>query len=167
MNIVDKLNMQQASMPKVLLFQEGIFFKAYNEGAYLFTRYVKQYKVKQQVQSKTKSSYYAIGFPAILLPQLANTINNGIICTSADVGSIKELVSNRFVFDDKEYVLWQNSVNLIKHAAIPTIVNGGRHDASIAANSAIALLAEVKSFALFDKTPLQVMEWVMGLQKRY
>ena len=42
--IQDKTILQAQSPPKVFLFKEGIFYKAYNQGAYLIRR--KNYKVK-------------------------------------------------------------------------------------------------------------------------
>jgi len=61
MTLKDKIEMQAQDTTQVYLHQEGIFYKVYNEGAFLLN-YL-GYKVKVKYIKNLNQEIYSIGFP--------------------------------------------------------------------------------------------------------
>jgi len=61
MTLKDKIEMQAQDTTQVYLHQEGIFYKVYNEGAFLLN-YL-GYKVSVKYIKNLNQEIYSIGFP--------------------------------------------------------------------------------------------------------
>ena len=68
MTILDKVILQQQDTTKIFLFKEGIFYKAYNEGAFLLKD--KNYKVAVKKIKSIENEVLSIGFPISVLEKL-------------------------------------------------------------------------------------------------
>ena len=68
MTILEKVTLQQEDATKILLFKEGIFYKAYNEGAFLLKD--KNYKVAVKHIKSIENEVLSIGFPVSVLEKL-------------------------------------------------------------------------------------------------
>ncbi|WP_374543042.1 hypothetical protein, partial [Flavobacterium sp.] len=61
MTILDKVTLQQQDTTKIFLFKEGVFYKAYNEGAFLLQD--RNYKVAVKKIKSVENEVLSIGFP--------------------------------------------------------------------------------------------------------
>ena len=68
MTILDKVTLQQQDTTKIFLFKEGIFYKAYNEGAFLLKD--RDYKVAVKKIKSIENEVLSIGFPISVLEKL-------------------------------------------------------------------------------------------------
>ena len=68
MTILDKVTLQQQDTTKIFLFKEGIFYKAYNEGAFLLRD--RNYKVTIKKIKSIENEVLSIGFPISVLEKL-------------------------------------------------------------------------------------------------
>lgn len=66
--IHDKILLQAQNPSKVFLFKEGLFYKAYNQGAYLLRH--KKYKVSVKKIKNSKNEVVSIGFPSTVFEAL-------------------------------------------------------------------------------------------------
>ncbi|MFV5686515.1 hypothetical protein ACM55I_13840 [Flavobacterium sp. GB2R13] len=66
--ILEKITQQVQNPSKVFLFKEGIFYKAYNQGAYLMRH--KNYKVNVKKIKNIENNVLTIGFPIAVFEAL-------------------------------------------------------------------------------------------------
>jgi uncharacterized ubiquitin-like protein YukD len=64
MTLLEKTSIQKTNSTKIVLFKEGIFYKAYNEGAFLLR--AKNYKVSVKKNINIKTEVISIGFPEVV-----------------------------------------------------------------------------------------------------
>ena len=68
MTILDKVTLQQQDTTKIFLFKEGIFYKAYNEGAFLLRD--RNYKVTIKKIKSIENEVLSIGFPVSVFDKI-------------------------------------------------------------------------------------------------
>lgn len=143
MTLIEKLDKQQQNNTKIYLFKEGVFYKAYNEGAFLLQEL--NYTTLVKHNKKTKTSYVSIGFPASVFEKLKTKYH-------FSAQTIEEMyVSNPVVFDTQAYNTWCAAM-LQKYKANNNSVD----------NSTI--IDQLKQYPLATKTPMEVFMWLHELK---
>lgn len=106
MTLAEKL--QEVSMyakdDKILLFSEGMFWKAYQEAAYLFVKNIRPYQVNCNYIKKIQCDVLSLGFPK----PSANKIMAGLDYHEYG-GRIVIRISN-MLFSESEYLKWRFDV---------------------------------------------------------
>ena len=144
MTILDKVTLQQQDTTKIFLFKEGVFYKAYNEGAFLLQD--RNYKVAVKKIKSVENEVLSIGFPISVLEKLKE--NRQI----EEYDNYCSLQSN-IVFSLLLYEEWyQNQIANIK-----------REDSKYLEE--YTLKDTIKNYPLANKTPIEVFIWVAKLQK--
>ena len=101
MTILDKVTLQQQDTTKIFLFKEGVFYKAYNEGAFLLQD--RNYKVAVKKIKSVENEVLSIGFPVSVFEKLKDEFVFDFFEWYA--------VYNTNTFFDKElYINWHNKV---------------------------------------------------------
>jgi len=62
---IAKKTQLSADKKRFILYKEGLFYKCFNEGAIVFTKYVKPYKVSVKFIKTVNANVCSIRFPAI------------------------------------------------------------------------------------------------------
>jgi hypothetical protein len=92
MTIQEKVEMQARDTSKVYLYREGVFYKAYNEGAFMLD--FLKYKVAVKWIKNINQTIYSIGFPLAALDKLAEThtmaLHTDYTMLTTDTGFIEE-----------------------------------------------------------------------------
>jgi hypothetical protein len=106
MTIADKLQevSHYASEGKLLLYSEGMFWKAYQEAAYLFVKNIKPYQVNSSYIKKVQTDVLSLGFPK---PSTSK------ILSAFDFEEISDRIVISFpsvIFNEVDYLLWRNEV---------------------------------------------------------
>ena len=70
-DIVSVSKREDVEAQKVILYSEGIFYKAYGYSAFRFIRNIRPYSAKKHFYKKLNGEICSIGFPKTVLPQLA------------------------------------------------------------------------------------------------
>ena len=63
MKIKDILQQEQANTNSIFLHKEGIFWRAYEKSAYLFSLYIKAYQITKKYYKNVGSEVVYLGFP--------------------------------------------------------------------------------------------------------
>ena len=144
MTILDKVTLQQQDTTKIFLFKEGVFYKAYNEGAFLLKD--RDYKVVVKHIKSIENEVLSIGFPISVLEKLKE--NRQI----EEYDNYCSLESN-IVFSLLLYEEWyQNQITNIKRVDSKYLEEYNLKDT-------------IKNYPLANKTPMEVFMWVANLQK--
>lgn len=148
MTVLEKVTIQKQDTTKIFLFKEGVFYKAYNEGAFLLQD--RNYKVAVKKIKSIESEVLSVGFPISVFENLKE--NRQI----EEYDRYVSLQSN-IVFSCQIYEEWyQNQItNIIrlnvKHRNEDTLKD--------------TLKDRIKNYPLVNKTPIEVFIWVADLQK--
>ena len=142
MTILDKVTLQQQDTTKIFLFKEGVFYKAYNEGAFLLQD--RNYKVAVKKIKSVENEVLSIGFPVSVFEKLKDEF----VFEFFD----KYAVYNTNIFFDKElYIDWHNKVVKDSFKTSKTETE--------------YIVEQLKKYPLANKTPMEVFIWVANLQK--
>lgn len=143
MTILDKVTLQQQDTTKIFLFKEGVFYKAYNEGAFLLQD--KNYKVAVKKIKSIENEVLSIGFPVSVFEKLKDEF----VFEFFD----KYAVYNTNTFFNKElYNDWHNKVVKESFKTSKT-------------ETEFYIVEQLKKYPLANKTPMEVFMWVANLQK--
>ena len=144
MTILDKVTLQQQDTTKIFVFKEGLFYKAYNEGAFLLKD--KNYKITVKQIKSIENEVLSIGFPISVLEKLKENRQ------PEEYDNYCSLQSN-IVFSLLLYEEWyQNQITNIKRVDRKYLEE-------------YTLKDTIKNYPLANKTPIEVFIWVAKLQK--
>lgn len=93
-----------AKEDKLLLYSEGMFWKAYQEAAYLFVKYVRNYQVNSNYIKKVQTDVYSLGFPK----PSSSKILAGLDYEESDGRIVITLGTDNFLVSD--YLQWRTEV---------------------------------------------------------
>ena len=142
MTILDKVTLQKQDTTKIFVFKEGVFYKAYNEGAFLLKD--KNYKVAVKHIKSIENEVLSIGFPVSVFEKLKDEFVFEFFEWYA--------VYNTNIFFDKElYINWHNKVVKESFKTSKTETE--------------YIVEQLKKYPLANKTPMEVFMWVANLQK--
>ena len=148
MTILEKVSIQNQDSTKIYLFKEGIFYKAYNEGAFLLKD--RNYKVAVKKIKGIENKVLSIGFPISILNRI---VENGV---SEEVHENYVSFQTHIVFSDNSYYQWRS--NLMEKEKNKAYLCNSIDDCN-------ALIDDIKNYPLANKTPIEVFNWVSELQK--
>ena len=137
MTIQEKLTLQSNDCKNCYLFKEGMFYKVYNEGAFMLG--FLGYKVVSKYIKDCNQMVYSIGFPLAVLDKLAENY------TIANQNNIK-MLSTKAIFEPENYELWckQNSITV----------------------RAIDFKEQLLNYQLANATPIEAYIWLYNLQNK-
>ena len=152
--------------PKVILYPEGIFYKAYGYSAFRFIRHIRTYRAKKHYYKKLDGEICSIGFPRKVLAQLEAGGWEVMQCENRiEVGGDFAPV------DEDDYRRWVESVPLVQPKGRPV-------PAARAPETAVAVqppcpdaraegvLRSLREFAIESATPLECMMFLSELKRR-
>ena len=67
-NLQEILALEQENQSSIYFYREGVFYKAYEQSAYLFVKYVRPFQVKKRHVKSVKQDVVFVGFPTNSLP---------------------------------------------------------------------------------------------------
>jgi len=148
-DILEKLKSEQTNVDSIHLYLEGMFWKAYQQSAYLFSKlYRPDFQVKCRYVKTAHAAVCSVGFP-----------ENSLLRIFCDVDIIKvsdnELCLTTERIEEKEYAEWQKA-----------------HEAATQAPSSVSECPDGKAMAiqrlslfnLSSSSPIDCMMLVAELQ---
>ncbi len=130
----------------VLLFEEGVFFKAYDRSAWLFYHCVKPYSLKKRFVKAVGQEIVYLGFPISAFEDLPRY--NGL--DKVRVLNVKQ------VCDVPDYAVWKDSVLLDISETPKKQVNK---------DSFSRLFKRIMNFPVESKTPVECMVFLSEIKK--
>ena len=150
MILQEKTTLQRECPNTALAFKEGVFYKVYNEGAWLLRHL--NYKMQQKGKGEIRSVY--IGFPESVLQTMA--LDDKIAYKSDFVE-----IHTGLVFDKSTYTSWKvNTFNEIERYANTSQGNTSHNNDKTSQQ----VLNEIAAYPLANKTPIEVFIWVSSIQ---
>ena len=161
MNLKEKIDAEQQDKPLVLLYMEGMFWKAYEQSAMRFTKEIKAYKLQKRFFKNVNSEVVSLGFPDGSL----QGVLKGREFTRINEKQISFFLSTAFTAD--EFADWK--------AALPLETEASASVSSVATTFAVQpdtrfsdaerrVLAQLAAFRVETASPLQCMMLVSDLQ---
>ena len=143
MTILDKVTLQLQDTTKIFLFKEGLFYKAYNEGAFLLKD--KNYKVAVKKIKSVENEVLSIGFPVSVFEKLKDEF----VFEFFD----KYAVYNTNTFFNKElYNDWHNKVVKESFKTSKT-------------ETEFYIVEQLKKYPLANKTPMEAFLFLKEIQE--
>ena len=152
--IQDKIMLQAQSPSKVFVFKEGIFYKVYNQGAYLLRN--KNYKVSLKKIKNSESEVVSIGFPSTVFEALKGDF------AIQDFESYSCFNPN-MDYDDVEFQNWYKKKVTIEQNDTKSMKQQKEGLDNSCSNE---IIQQIKNYPLANKTPMEVFVWVAGLQSK-
>ena len=164
MTIEDIIKAETGNNNTVILFREGIFWKAYEKSAYAFCKYIKSFMVKKRYIRSINDEIVSIGFPM----SSTQTILQGRTILLEEE---RKMIVSVDRIDHEDFTAWKKEQTLT--LARPSPVNtfsGMTHSNSFEAfgcsNLEKEIISRLKLFSLENKTPIECMLFLSEIKKQ-
>ena len=156
MNLKEKIDAEQQDRPLVLLYMEGMFWKAYEQSAMRFTKEIKAYKLQKRFFKNVNSEVVSLGFPDGSLQDVLK----GREFTRINEKQISFFLNTAFTAD--EFEDWKKALPLETEASasVTLTVQPDTHFS----DAERRVLAQLAAFRVETASPLQCMMLVSDLQ---
>lgn len=156
MNLNKIVESEKTNHGDINLYLEGMFWKAYQQSAFLFATNVCSYKVVKKKVKLVNADVASLGFPKSSLEKLFKEYQ---IETVTD----KHIKIAGYSFDQDTYLHWFESIkagnsnkNESKQSATPVLV---------IKDNEMAVLTQLRDFRIDRATPLDCMQFILSSQK--
>ena len=145
----------------IIMHREGLFWRAYERSAFLFTLHLKKYNATKKYFKTISSEVVFIGFPHQALQQniekadgKAVEQNESRICISG------------FAFDKEAFMIWKNDVDLSEKSTskITQGASNDIHPIEITHPGQNSVIDRIKNFPVIRKTPLECQQFIIEIQ---
>lgn len=137
------------------LYREGVFLVAYEQSAYLFHRFVRQYKVSKKMVKAVGREVVSLGFPQ----SSVDTLLAGRAVDRQDGAVFVSLRDGESLSDD-DFAAWKAGVPAAFSAApvVSPRSGGGAADGG-------DIISRIMAFPLESRTPMECMLFVNELRQ--
>jgi hypothetical protein len=159
---IAKKTQLSADKKRFILYKEGLFYKCFNEGAMVFTKYVKPYKVSVKFIKTVNANVYSIGFPASEIEK--DKLRKETILEKIGASHYEEKDKHIIFFlKDKNlksgYLKWQKTIPLdIKDE----VINEQITSYNIPDNTIYNM---IENYDLANNTPMQGLSFIQQLKE--
>ncbi len=150
--IKDIIAREDSSKQVIKLYKEGIFYKAYEYSAYLFTKHIKAYQVKRKYSVQLKRDLVSIGFPITSFSALAIPET----CRLQEFPHHLELEVSDEPLDTSAYVEWKDGISLSVQEPKVNVQNRGGNGFTISTLE-YDVLQRLHRFNIDTATPMACM----------
>lgn len=157
MSISEILKKEAANNGDIILFKEGIFWRAYERSAFLFTLHVKPYQVTKRYFKNVGCEVVFCGFP--------NTTLDELLVKVCDKDIFKEDNTIRIAgFEQTEGKVFKDW-----KSGIPNVVKEGEPVYSVCDNGyncKEVVLQRIRGFRVASSTPMDCQQFLIEMQKQ-
>lgn len=159
MNLKDKIDAERQDEPLILLYMEGMFWKAYEQSAMRFTKEVKAYKLLKRFVKTVSREIVSMGFPDgsledVLKGREFTRVNDKLVSFRVDTA-----------FTADEFEAWKTDLPVEAEisASSATVVPAAQPNTHFS-EAAKQVLTQLAAFRVETASPLQCMLLVSDLQ---
>jgi len=164
MKISDILLKESNNSGQIVLHREGLFWRAYEQSAYLFSINVRQYHVIRKHFKNIAMDIVYLGFPHSVKQDVLKSIN------SQDIQSDeKQIIITGYQIDEAGFQEWKNSITIpepewkdCSSVAEPNTQYSGKKPA----NPEQPLLEKILRFPVAAKTPIECQQFIIEIQNQ-
>lgn len=156
MSTQDIIDIEEQNEDSIFLYKEGIFWKAYQQSAFLVvTHFRPDFKIKIRDMKCVAQKVYSVGFPASALSSVFGE-------TPIDELDDKRIRIHIGAVDYEAYNQWKMSASEKAEVKILSDYDySGEEDSAVGSN----VLRKLKDFNVSASTPVECMMLVCELQK--
>jgi hypothetical protein len=149
MKVSEILDFEKSNTQKVYLIKEGIFWRAYEVSAFIFTRHIKPFKLLKKLFKCVKQNIVYIGFPVGSLKSILEiVIEKGFNYEKiSEEMIILDGFSEVYDFEEKKSEILMKLNSLEKNVSESDIIR------------------KIKNYPIANKSPLEAMSFVAEIQK--
>ncbi|MDO9012158.1 MAG: hypothetical protein Q7U78_10205 [Gallionella sp.] len=158
--VVTKFSRQAADLSAVFLYKEGLFVRAYNEGAYGFIHQVLACKPMRRFVKSIAGDRVVCGVPFTVVAALPGFAQASQLDALTWRWPLAEPVERAL------YEAWREALPLVMPGvSVPTVEVGDA--AQVAPNLAQRLIDQLIQFNLVNNSPLAALNLVADLQRQW
>ena len=152
MRIKDILQLENSNTLSIILHKEGLFWRAYELSAYLFTLYIKDYQVTKKFYKNAKQEVVYLGFPANFLEQILKIAKEKNITKKET-----QIFIGKYELKKEDFINWKSDIQLWQSSEKVKTDLSGFEDL-------IGLSDKIKNFPIASKTPIECQQFIIQLQ---
>lgn len=152
-NLVEILSKEQENGRTIYFYREGVFYKAYEQSAYLFVKYVKPFLVKKKHIKSVNQNIVSVGFPT---KSLINYFPKEKI---KEAGNTAEVELDEMI-NQAEFISWKEAIEITEEK--DTTRNAPVTECDSVSGKEI--IARIRVFPMEQKTPLDCMLFLAELK---
>ncbi len=164
MRISDILIKENNNSGQIILHKEGLFWRAYEKSAYLFSINIRKYKIIRKYFKGIAKDVVFLGFPHIAKEDVLNDINIQDIQSDE-----KQIIITGYQFDIIGFKEWKQSVDL-KVTTIQDKLLVSEPQISYTTNEHYKpnnpLLDLIQKFPVALKTPFECQQFIIEIQNQ-
>jgi len=163
MSIHEIITNENQNTGEIHLHKEGIFWKAYQQSAYLFTREVKAFKVSKKLVKAVGREVVSLGFPQ----QAFSTYFEETRWNEIDE---KQRLITGYTLQTEDYRQWLESLPLTERKPVGSVPANEQANEQTKhqqpTGCECAALSSLRAFRVEQSTPMDCMLFVVSLQKQ-
>lgn len=151
MKVKEILALEKGNRNQITLLKEGMFWRAYNLSAYLFSKHIQAFKITKRYFKVVDTELVYLGFPyAILEKKLEKAASNFSIIKEQDKKVVLVLKEN-IKSNEERYKEWFHTFEISTPKK--------------EANNCKKVFQKIKNFPILNKTPIESQLFLVSLQK--
>lgn len=156
MNQKEIFDLEDNNRDRINLLKEGMFWKAYERSAWLFSKEVKTFQVNKK-PSKQYGDLISLGFPASVVENMMK--GHRLLTDGEAFRSYAALTT----VDETDFSRWRSGIPLKEHR---TDAAPAHPPAAIPLPSAESLvISALRKFNVMNKTPMECITFITELQE--
>jgi len=136
----------------IVLYKEGMFWRAYERSAMLFVLHIKAFQLTKKYIKNAQSEVVYLGFPDTGLKTVLEIMSNKIIEKSE-----KQIICRSFTIIEEDFTQWKSKISITPEKQAKTQSNAVRVNAK-------AVLEQLNKFPVAAKTSEECQQFIVELQ---
>jgi hypothetical protein len=159
MSIQEITTQEDCNTGEIHLHKEGVFWKAYQQSAYLFTQEVKAFNTSKRLVKSVGRVVVSLGFPQNALGKYFNKKQ----LTEVDE---KQLLITGYSLRREDYQQWLESLPLTERSASERQSENEQMKSPQPIGNEGVVLASLRDFRVERSTPMDCLLFIVALQKQ-
>jgi len=143
MKIADILILENKYPNAIILHKEGLFWRAYEKSAFLFTQNIKAFKLTKKYIKNVKTNIVYLGFPENSLVKILEYIGKKEI-----IKQEKYFVISKYEINKNNFTDWKNSIDITITKTL----------------SSTTISEKIRNYPIIAKTPIECQQFLIELQ---
>ncbi|MDR3118380.1 MAG: hypothetical protein LBU44_03030 [Mediterranea sp.] len=158
MNIEDIVKAEADNTGTIILFREGVFWKAYERSAYAFCKHIKSFVVRKKYIKSINDEIVSVGFPM----SSSKTLLQGKVILLEEE---KKMIVSIGRIDLEGFMAWKKEQILSVPAVSPSCGNNSPR-VSDCSDLEKEVISQIKQFSVENKTPFECMLFLSEIKKQ-
>jgi hypothetical protein len=164
MRISDILIKENNNSGQIILHKEGLFWRAYEQSAYLFSKHVRKYQVIRKHFKNVEKDIVLLGFPHGAKVDVLKYISKQDIKSNE-----KQIIISGYQFDEAVFLEWKNSIEF-KASTMPDNSLASEPEISYSVNKQDnpenSIMEMIQKFPVALKAPIECQQFIIEIQKQ-